>query len=311
MTGALRAGRESETVHKTTSDYTRRMVDECTQRGLGRRCRSLCPARRSPSPLMEGPTGSRLQEIQFMKLRTLAAVALATSAVSFAAPASAADKMMGLRLETAFVKDFNIARFGSGVTAGDSTFPGQVVPVGNVAGTSPNGDLKVGYDLPNGLTPLIGIGFRSESFKTFDSDDKKQSHFSATAIVLDAELRYYFKPHKKGLQPYVWGEFSTTIATVGAEGSDDAEKNLSADEKKNRDALLDAVADELNVTQLNVGFGAEYKFSKSFGIGGKWGLGLAFQGTEEHKGAGDFKAGSNSSNTTFGTSTALYAAWRL
>lgn len=245
-----------------------------------------------------------------MKLRTLAALALATSAVSFAAPASAADKMMGLRLETAFVKDFNIASWGSGVAA-PNTVEGFSISRNNVVGTSTNGDLKVGYDLPGGLTPLIGIGFRSESFKTFNTDDKFTGSASATAIILDVELRYYFKQHKKGLQPYVWGEFNTAIASIGSKGSDDAEKALSADDKKNRDAELDALADTLDVTQLNVGFGAEYLFSKSFGIGGKWGLGLAFQGTSEHKGAGDAKFGANTSNTTFGTSTSIYAAWRL
>ncbi|AKU90372.1 hypothetical protein [Vulgatibacter incomptus] len=237
-----------------------------------------------------------------MKLRLLAALAVATSIVGFAGPASAA-KTHGLRLETAFFKDFNIASFGSGASA-----PGENdIRLGsNLTSTSPQGDLKVGYDLPGGFTPLIGIGFRSESFKFFDSKDKELGKASITSIILDAELRYYFRAHKKGISPFVFGEFNIGIPVFSTDGAL-ASPMLS---KKQNDARNDSIADNFGFTEINAGFGAEYLFSNSFGIGGKWGAGVAFQGTSEHTAEGE-TFGSNTSNTTFGTSAAVYATWRL
>lgn len=199
-----------------------------------------------------------------------------------AAPASAqsADNVMGVRLEAAFFHDFAVES----------------------GGIRPQGDIRIGYDLPMGLTPLIGFGLRSNSHKSYDTADKLTGSTGLTDIVLGAELRYYFRPHIRGLSPYVFGEFNTTIAS---RGHDDADGEPT-------DELGDKVyGDEHSFSQLGAGLGLEYKFAKSFGIGGKWGMGVAFRNTSIQKKAGEPDRGENTSSTTFGTSNTIYAAFRF
>jgi len=204
-----------------------------------------------------------------MKLRTLAALALATSAVSFAAPASAADKMMGLRLETG----------------------------GSLVGSPAlQGDLRIGYDLPAGITPLIGLSFRNET-----SSEKDGPSNGTTTFALNLEGRYYFKAHKKGLSPFVFGGVDFTNFSFGHEDKDGKATN----------ELADAVAgDEASSWGLNAGIGMEWLASKSFGVGGKWGLNANFNPTSVQKKDGA-EAGKDASHTTWGTASAFYLVWRI
>lgn len=212
-------------------------------------------------------------------IRKLAAVAFATSVVAAAAPAAAQEsaggaRPMGLRFETSFNKHFNLVGLGDGPTM--------------IEGVSPHGDIKVGFDFGQ-LTPLVGIGFARSSFSAPAGGDERFES-SASAFIIDVELRYYLKPHRKGLSPFVFGEFNTAFVSI----SDD---DLTSKE-------ADAVADELDFTSINAGLGMEYKFDgAAFAIGGKWGLGLGFKGTSEDNG--------DLGGTTFGTSASIYAAWRL
>ena len=211
-------------------------------------------------------------------LRTLAAAALATSVVAVAAPAKAQDdgRPMGLRFELGWAGHQNIATFG---VADDNT--AVTAPI------SPNGDIKVGYDFGQ-FTPLIGLSFINTT-RDVNEDDSA----SITAFVLDIEARYFFKPHRKGLQPFVFGEFNNAFVSL----SNDA---LEGEEEDR----LDDVASQLDYTEINAGFGLEYKFDQQgFAIGGKWGLGLAFQGFD----VGD----EDRSVTSIGTLGAIYAAWRI
>lgn len=211
-----------------------------------------------------------------MKLRIAAAVALA-STMMFAGTASAqadeGSRPMGVRLETQ-LNPFNLVGLGGEVDAG-----------GN-----PHGDIKIGYDLDMGLTPLIGIGYRSFSTST-DVDGDNIAERSSSAFVIDLELRYYLSKHRRGLQPFVFGELNTAF--------------VSFDEKDGDSDALDIQADENDFTEVNLGIGAEYKFTRSFAVGGKWGLAIGFQPVE------DEDANAEQSNTTFGTSSGVYLAWRL
>ena len=217
-------------------------------------------------------------------LRSLAAVALATSVVAVAAPASAQEterntaRPMGLRFELGFSEELNLARVGSS----DDVNLGRV---------SPNGDIKVGYDFGQ-FTPLIGLSFLTGSVDTGKNPDTSNS---ATVFVLDIEARYYFKPHRKGINPFVFGEFNTAFTSVGADPEG------STAEKDRRDAL----ASQLDFTEINAGLGMEYKFDgASFAIGGKWGLGLVLNNFDEVGGTKDL------SSMDIGTVGAIYAAWR-
>lgn len=215
-------------------------------------------------------------------IRKLAAVAFATSVVAVAAPASAQEsssggaRPMGLRFETAFNKNFNLVGIGNG--------QGET----NISTTpSPQGDIKVGYDFGQ-LTPLIGIGFATNTTGVGDAPNATE-----TALVLDVELRYYLKPHRKGLSPFVFGEWNKAFVWISNEDESEAQKDLN-----------EAAADVADFWSLNAGLGMEYKFDgAAFAIGGKWGLGLGFKGTSKDHG--------DSSDTTFGTSAAIYAAWRI
>lgn len=217
-----------------------------------------------------------------MKLRAFSALVLGATMVLAAAPASAqsADKVMGLRFEAAFFQDFAVERRD---------------------GIRPEGDIRIGYDLPMGLTPLIGFGLRSNTFKAYDADDELLGSMGTTDIVIAAELRYYFRPHIRGLSPYVFGEFNTTIASMGHEDGD-GEAVRELDDK--------VFGDENSFAQLGLGLGLEYKFAKSFGIGAKWGMGIAFRNTSIQKVDGE-EDGDNTASTTFGTSNSIYAAFRF
>lgn len=221
-----------------------------------------------------------------MKLRTLAALALATSAVSFAAPASAADKMMGLRFE--FGGSLAGGSSSTAVVAGEDVVIVQQSPI--------RGDIRVGYDLPGGLTPLIGLSFRNvtNSIKDGESD-------GTTLFALNVEGRYYFKPHKKGLSPFVFGGVDFTNFSFGHEDKDG---------KATRE-LADAVAgDEASSWGLNAGLGMEWLASKSFGVGGKWGLNANFAPTSVQKKDGA-ELGEDASHTRWGTDASFYLVWRI
>lgn len=210
-----------------------------------------------------------------MKLR-IAAAAMMVSILAFAAPAAAqaadeGSRPMGLRFETQMGL-FNLVGVG-----GDAGF------------LDPQGDIKIGYDLDMGLTPLIGLGYRSVS-QSRDEDGTNTIDSSASAIVLDIELRYYLQKHRRGLQPFVFGELNTSF--------------VSLDVKNGNDDALSEEADKLDHTEVNLGLGMEYKFSRAFAVGGKWGLAFGFQPWEE-----DPKT--EESNTTWGTSSSIYLAWRI
>lgn len=212
-----------------------------------------------------------------MKLRIAAAMAL-VSTMMFAGVASAqatdeGSRPMGVRLETQ-LNPFNLVGLGGEVRAG-----------GN-----PHGDIKIGYDMDMGLTPLIGIGYRSFSSST-DVDGDNIAENSSSAFIIDIELRYYLSKHRRGLQPFVFGELNTAF--------------VSFDEKDGDSNDLDVQADDNDFTEVNLGIGAEYKFTRSFAVGGKWGLAIGLQPEEDE----DAKA--EQSNTTFGTSSGVYLAWRL
>lgn len=250
-----------------------------------------------------------------MKLRSIASVAAAACVVAIAGPAAAqdtevnvdiqrqrqADRAMGLRFETSFNRNFNLVGFGSGSAEGIAT------SLRDLPTPNPHGDIKIGYDLPMGLTPLIGLGYVSFSNDQYSDDDEDElvAGESQSAFVLDVELRWYFKPHRaNAMQPFVFGEFNTAFTTVSVDS--DAE-GFNEDDF---DDANEAAADELNWTAVNLGLGMEYKFAQGFAIGGKWGLGMGFTGTAVVEDS-DPQEGSNTSQTTIGTSAAIYAAWRL
>lgn len=219
-------------------------------------------------------------------LRKLAAVALATSAVAVAAPAAAqsdaADRggrTMGLRLETHVGSTFNLV--GPGVTNG------------RTLDTTPGGDLRIGYDLPMGLTPVVGIGYRNIS-RTEGRAGGAEDDTSLGGFVIGIELRYYLAPHRANVTlPFVFAEYNTLFASV--DGGD----ALNSDGEE-------FAADEVDYGNLNFGLGMEYKFAQGFAIGGKWGIGFGFTGAENPRDEDIFD-----SETTWGTSTSLYAAWRI
>lgn len=154
---------------------------------------------------------------------------------------------------------------------------------------NPGGDLRVGYDLDSGFTPLIGLSYRRHSESTdYDDDAIKDTDSAVSIFTISLEGRYYLQKHRKGLQPFVWGELNTSFVSASENGDSD-----------------DAFAGSEDHTEFNLGFGAEYKFSRAFAIGGKWGLSIAFQPFE------DKEADSNKSSTTFGTSSDIYFAWRM
>jgi hypothetical protein len=246
-----------------------------------------------------------------------AACALAASMVAVPVVASAADKpagepaekgkVRGIRFEASLQKDFNLVG------------PGSLSPStggASVGNTDPHGDIRIGYDLPMGLTPLLGIGFRRVSAETVvtpaaDGADTVTRTFSGNAIDLAIEARFYMKKHKKGIQPFVWLEYNTSF--LSAEVADDTDSDAVSDavEVENNE-ILKYAADEQNHGEINLGFGMEFKPSKFFAVGGKWGLGIGLQGGDRNDppGADDQNAIRTDINT-IGTSAAVYGAWRI
>ena len=222
-----------------------------------------------------------------MKLRLAAAFAL-VSTMLFAGTASAqpaadeGSRPMGIRLETSLAfQDFNFVGVGP---SGDL----EGIEIQSAPGLSPHGDIRIGYDLDMGLTPVLGLGYRSQSLSS-KIGGGEETTASASTFVLALELRYYLSKHRRGLQPFVWGELNTSFVSFDIEGASDEE--------------LDALSDANDHTELNVGIGAEYKFTRSFAAGGKWGLGFGFKPIDQE--------GVEISNTTIGTSSSVYLAWRL
>lgn len=205
-----------------------------------------------------------------MKLRTLAALAVATTAVSLAAPA-AAQKMTGLRFETG----------------------------GSLSGAT-QGDLRVGYDLKGGLTPLIGLTFRNDSRSLFDKDDKELGSRGETSFIINLEGRYYFRAHKKGVSPFVFAGVDVNTFSFGTEDGDGKAINEDEDE---------ADGDAASNWGLNAGFGLEYLFSKGFGVGGKWGLNMNFRNSDFTDKTTPNRPGT--SNTNWGTASSMYLVWRI
>jgi len=176
-----------------------------------------------------------------MKLRTLAALSVATLAVSFAAPA-AAQQLTGLRFET-----------GGSLS-------------GNVGG-----DLRVGYDLGN-ITPLIGLSFRNSVDTVYDMDDEELGSLGTTNFILNIEGRYYLREHKKGVSPFIFAGVDFNVTSFGTEDADGEAVNEDQDEFD---------GDVASDWGINAGFGLEYLFAKNFGVGGKWGLNMTFGGNDK------------------------------
>jgi len=236
-----------------------------------------------------------------MKLRALASLFLATSIVAAAGTASAqaadTSRVLGLRFEATLFNPFDVRGISNLDPMSGPTSP-------RIDVFRPNGDIRIGYDLPFGLTPMIGFGLRSHSVKVFDTKDEEISGTGVTNIVLSAELRYYFGPHKRGLQPYVFGEFNTTIASFGFSPDEVAEA---------MEDLADALGDLNSFMNLNAGLGLEYKFARSFGVGAKWGFGISLAPNDRHENVWT-EYGEPipaRSNTVWGTSSSIYLAFRL
>jgi hypothetical protein len=238
-----------------------------------------------------------------MKIRMALACVLAGALVAVAAPASAA-KTKGVRFEASLQRDFNLV--GSG---GMSAEAGPATGFG-FGGGDPHGDIRIGYDLPFGFTPLLGLGFKSYSQEivvTPDGDDAQTRSFSGTEFVLALEGRFYFKKHKKGLQPFVSLEYNTSFLSGEVASDVDGEEvgDYNTEEMAYR-------ADANNHGEINIAFGTEYKFSQAFGIGGKWGLGIGLKGGDRNDPVGgDNQTVTRFDNNTIGSSAAVYAAWRL
>lgn len=245
-----------------------------------------------------------------MKLRTFAALFLASGMILAASPASAqavdTSNVMGLRFEATLFNPFDVR--GIAISGGDD-LPNPAPA--RIDTFRPQGDIRIGYDLPMGLTPMIGFGLRTQSVEAFARNDDSLGSQGRTDLVLAAELRYYFGEHKRGLQPFVFGEFNTTIVSFGTEA---AKGQQVSDGRKEFDKLL---GDVNSVTNLNAGLGMEYKFAKSFAIGAKWGLGLSFAPSDDRTVTIEDEFGDvtlqvpSTSNTVFGTSSSIYAAFRL
>lgn len=240
-----------------------------------------------------------------MKLRALASLVVASCLLGFAGSASAqaadTSRVMGLRFEATLFNPFDVR--GLSLSLEDPVTPNRLDVF------RPNGDIRIGYDLPMGLTPLVGFGLRSHAFKIFDEDDDLVAGSGRTDIILSAELRYYFGPHTRGLQPYVFGEWNTAIVSFGSERSDDA-----SDEEVEFFEHLDKVEGDANsVMNFNAGLGMEYKVTRSFGLGAKWGFGLSLAPTSRHEFESEpfDDVEPATSNTVFGTSASIYLAFRI
>lgn len=241
-----------------------------------------------------------------MKLRALASLFVASSVFAFAgsANAQAADtsKVMGLRFEATLFNPFDVR----GVTSFDPN-EGPSAPRMDVF--RPQGDIRVGYDLPMGLTPMVGFGLRSADLEEYDDRDNVTGGSGRTDIALSLELRYYFGAHTRGLQPFAFGEWNTTIASFGTSHEKDAD-----DAVVERAEFLDKGKGDANsLMNLNAGLGMEYKFARSFGIGAKWGLGISFANTSHEKKTidGNDLVNEARSSTVWGTSSSIYAAFRI
>lgn len=246
-----------------------------------------------------------------MKLRALASLVVASSVFAFAGSAAAqapdTSRVMGLRFEATLFNPFDV-RGVSLSQGGDPVSPSRLDVV------RPQGDIRIGYDLPMGLTPIIGFGLRSHSLDFYDSRDELTEGSGRTDIVLAAELRYYFGAHKRGLQPFGFGEWNTTIASFGSSFADSVDDEI-VDGAKDRDAYL---GDSNSIMNFGAGLGMEYKFARSFAIGAKWGLLVSLAPTERHEWeetnfAGELETVTEdaSSNTVWGTSSSIYAAFRI
>lgn len=190
-----------------------------------------------------------------MRFSLVPAAVVAALTVVTAVPAAAqnagpdAGQIMGLRLEGSWVAT-QMPVFVTGVAEG---------PIAASTGLGHRGNLRIGYDLPMGVTPLLGIGIASQSV-SFDGDPEASASAMAIAILLEG--RYYLKPHKRGLQPFVFGGINFT--NLSASGQIDGD-DVSEEENEIEVDMNDTFG-------FDLGFGAEYKFARSFGIGGKWGL---------------------------------------
>lgn len=238
-----------------------------------------------------------------MKLRALASLVVASSVFAFAGSAAAqapdTSRVMGLRFEATLFNPFDVRGFSEDDPAG----PARVDVL------RPNGDIRIGYDLPMGLTPVVGFGLRSHSQNEYNSRDDLVDGDGRTDINLALELRYYFGAHKRGLQPFVFGEFNTLIASFGTEHAKDTEDSeIEADEFRDKER-----GDAASLMNLNLGLGMEYKFARSFAIGAKWGAGVSLAPTSHEKETiegVDFER-NGTSNTVWGTSSSIYAAFRI
>jgi hypothetical protein len=241
-----------------------------------------------------------------MKLRAVASLLLASTILVAAGSASAqaadTSRVLGLRFEATLFNPFDVRGISNLDPESGPTSP-------RIDVFRPNGDIRIGYDLPMGLTPLIGFGLRSHSQKQFQNNDDLAFGEGRTDIVLSAELRYYFGAHKRGLQPFVFGEWNTTIASFGTELAEGA----PVEEKNFFDDVNETLGDINSVMNINAGLGLEYKFARSFGIGAKWGFGLSLAPSDRHtiREGGETIEVPSTSNTVFGTSSSIYAAFRI
>ena len=100
----------------------------------------------------------------------------------------------------------------------------------------------------------------------------------------------------------------------GAVGGVDDEADDASDEDVEFFEHLDKVEGDANsVMNFNAGLGMEYKVTRSFGLGAKWGFGLSLAPTSRHEFESEpfDDVEPATSNTVFGTSASIYLAFRI
>lgn len=131
----------------------------------------------------------------------------------------------------------------------------------------------------------INYGRLGLSVEASAGDLTVKEDMSFSYIMPHGGLKFYLRPREEGgVSPYFMGELVKSFGSVDLGG---------LGEELDLEEAEDIIKDVLSPFGMVAGFGSEYYFSDSFGIGGEVGLRLFFTSTEVGEGEGKVKVSLN------------------
>jgi hypothetical protein len=153
------------------------------------------------------------------------------------------------------------------------TFHNSIIPLDHSMGSYFGANLSQNLILVGGLD----YGRMGLTLKVSAGQFGSKQDMSFSYLMPHAGLKLYIKSREKGaVSPYLLGE---VVKSFGSADLGDLEFDIEGLDIEEGE-VEDRISELLSPLGIVAGFGSEYSFSESFGIGGEVGLRLLFTSTE-------------------------------